>query len=158
MGGYELCHFGIKNQKWGVRRYQNLDGTYTEVGLLRRRKSGSVDLSKVSSKKINSVSSSGKSVIDSSHQLYSRRQQRKLDKLKAAREAEIDVELSQMDDKTLQQAVNRLNMERNYKSLKTADIKVGRSLIDDILDDAGSVLTIGASAATIALAIHQLRG
>lgn len=28
----ELYHYGIKNQKWGVRRYQNLDRTWTEEG------------------------------------------------------------------------------------------------------------------------------
>jgi ppGpp synthetase/RelA/SpoT-type nucleotidyltranferase len=27
-----LCHFGIKEQKWGVRNYQNYDGTLTEEG------------------------------------------------------------------------------------------------------------------------------
>lgn len=28
----ELTHWGIKGQKWGVRRYQNPDGTLTEAG------------------------------------------------------------------------------------------------------------------------------
>ena len=28
----ELYHHGIKGQKWGVRRYQNEDGTYTDQG------------------------------------------------------------------------------------------------------------------------------
>lgn len=28
----ELYHFGIKGQKWGIRRYQNEDGSYTELG------------------------------------------------------------------------------------------------------------------------------
>lgn len=30
-----LAHHGIKGQKWGVRRYQNADGSYTEAGLKR---------------------------------------------------------------------------------------------------------------------------
>lgn len=34
----ELYHYGIKGQKWGVRRYQNEDGSYTREGLKRRLK------------------------------------------------------------------------------------------------------------------------
>lgn len=33
-----LAHHGIKGQKWGIRRYQNKDGSYTEEG--KRHKSG----------------------------------------------------------------------------------------------------------------------
>lgn len=28
----ELYHHGIKNQKWGLRRYQNEDGSLTPLG------------------------------------------------------------------------------------------------------------------------------
>lgn len=31
-----LAHFGIKGMKWGVRRFQNKDGSYTAAGLKRR--------------------------------------------------------------------------------------------------------------------------
>lgn len=33
-----LCHYGRKEQKWGVRRYQNLDGSLTEEGRIRYSK------------------------------------------------------------------------------------------------------------------------
>lgn len=36
-GRMALCHSGVKGQKKGVRRYQNPDGTYTELGKERRR-------------------------------------------------------------------------------------------------------------------------
>ena len=36
-----ISHHGIKGQKWGVRRYQNSDGTLTEEGLIRYSKSKS---------------------------------------------------------------------------------------------------------------------
>ena len=34
----ELYHFGIKGQKWGVRRFQNPDGTLTAKGKKRLAK------------------------------------------------------------------------------------------------------------------------
>ena len=38
----ELYHFGIKGQKWGIRRYQNPDGTLTEAGKRRKDKEESL--------------------------------------------------------------------------------------------------------------------
>ena len=34
----ELYHWGIKGMRWGVRRYQNKDGTLTPAGKKRRSK------------------------------------------------------------------------------------------------------------------------
>lgn len=35
MNTNELYHYGVKGMKWGVRRYQNYDGSYTRAGLKR---------------------------------------------------------------------------------------------------------------------------
>lgn len=39
----ELYHHGIKGQKWGVRRFQNQDGSYTNTGMKRYGYDGSRD-------------------------------------------------------------------------------------------------------------------
>lgn len=33
----ELEHFGIKGMKWGVRRFQNEDGSYTDAGKKKKK-------------------------------------------------------------------------------------------------------------------------
>ena len=36
-GNFDLCHYGIKGQKWGIRRYQNPDGSLTSEGKQRMK-------------------------------------------------------------------------------------------------------------------------
>lgn len=38
-----ICHFGIKGMKWGIRRYQNKDGSLTSAGKKRYGDSSSND-------------------------------------------------------------------------------------------------------------------
>ena len=40
----ELCHHGILGQRWGIRRFQNKDGSLTEAG---KKKYGSEDYQRV---------------------------------------------------------------------------------------------------------------
>lgn len=46
----ELYHHGVKGMRWGVRRYQNYDGTYTKKGLARYNKAS--DKYEASKKKV----------------------------------------------------------------------------------------------------------
>lgn len=44
---YELYHYGTKGMRWGVRRYQNADGSLTEAGQKRLDKYKSKELEKI---------------------------------------------------------------------------------------------------------------
>ena len=50
-----LMHHGVQGQKWGVRRYQNPDGSWTSEGLMRRRESGNIRRNKPHTDDINEI-------------------------------------------------------------------------------------------------------
>lgn len=83
-----LEHHGIKGMRWGIRRFQNKDGSLTPAGRKRRASSDSYDSSNTNTtvkKKSGSESSSSKA--------------------------------KSMSDEDLRKAVNRLQMEKQYRDL-----------------------------------------
>ena len=139
----DLRHHGIKGMKWGVRRYQNNDGSLTSAGKKRYR-----------SDDYESALKRVKKADDTLNDIRKTRQEPK----KAAYEAEVRRKVSSMSDKELQQAVNRLNMEERYTQVMTQRNKLekGKSKVDQILDVAGSTLAGAATALSIMVAITQL--
>lgn len=58
----ELKHYGIKGQKWGVRRYQYADGTYTPAGK-KRYQSGQNSTAVLMSMKVKELTNSARTQI-----------------------------------------------------------------------------------------------
>ena len=143
MNADELKHYGIKGMKWGVRRFQNSDGSLTADG--KKRYSG--DNLKDIQKQVNQ----GKNVDDGVKKTKAKAAEKRTEK-------KIKDDLSQMSDKELRDIVNRLNMEERYMQvMKSRDVQVGKSKADKILDYAGTALTIGSSALSIMIAIKELQ-
>lgn len=79
-----------------------------------------------------------------------------LRKTAAQRKAQ-SLDLSGYSDADLRSYINRSNLERQYRDVIAGDFNTGRSKLDYLLEYGGSILAMGATAASIAVAIHNLR-
>ena len=138
-----LYHHGIKGQRWGVRRYQNEDGTLTDVG---KKRNESIKNNLNASKKLFESTSQ---TTKSSKQLY--------DQLGSFKTNKKTKDVSKMSDKELQEKVKRMNLERQYSDLSANQVARGHASVGTILDVAGSVLGVAGSAVGIALAIREFK-
>ena len=166
-----LQHWGIKGMKWGVRRYQNKDGTLTDAG--KKRYSRDIQDNK-SKKKDNRIDTSTPDprrwaredlertgrVIDTTSKIV--KQAQDVERNTSSKPTKKKLDLSNMTDKELSDRINREMLERRYNDLfaPEEELKVskGREAVRDALDVAGTVLGVAGSAVSLALAINQLKG
>lgn len=82
---------------------------------------------------------------------------RKTGRMKKEKRFAKEHNVSSMSNEELQREINRMNLERNYRQLKMEQMDTGRDRVADYLDVAGDILVGAASAATIMMAIHQIK-
>ena len=169
----DLRHHGIKGMKWGVRRFQNADGSLTAAG---RKRYGDGESSYDYGK-----DSSGRKVVRVGKESSTDNYENAIKKTKAAGDAvenirkfnndvkrtkdpamekRIRKSTEAMTDKELQQRVNRLNMEDNYTRMMMhrEQLKQGEDYVNKVLDVSAVALRGATTALTIALLVKQLKG
>ncbi len=172
----EIYHHGIKGQKWGVRRFQNADGTRTSAGKRRARQNDAGSMSdeelnsrvrrmnmekqynKLSKERANSKVEDTKRLLDATSATVKQAKKLNQESIDASRKRET-LDLSKMTDKQLRDRINRANLERQYNDMfarETVSISKGQRYVSKALDVGGDVLAIGSSALAIAVAIKEL--
>ena len=164
----ELYHWGVKGMHWGVRRYQNKDGSLTAAGQKRYERDQRENSGKKKGNKVGQADPNRwvkedlertKSLTDASRQMSSNLKQ--MNKISMDRKARNrpKMDLSSMSDKEMRDQINRAFLEKQYNDLfAPQNESKGRQYVNDILDSAGNILAVTGSALSIALAIKQLKG
>lgn len=172
MGMYEqhyLKHWGIKGMKWGVRRYQNKDGSLTELG--KKRMYGEMFDTEGKDPKergkytaephrwVKEDNEREKQVLDSTRQLTSNLKNATDASIRNTKNNRQKMDLSKMSDEQMRKEINRALLERQYNDMFAPQQSTkGRETASRILETTGNVLAIGSSALGIALAIKSLTG
>lgn len=125
-----LYHWGIPGMKWGVRR----DRTKEQIMIDKK----TYETGAATAKEYGNIAGLMRTRKEDRYSNVKRR------------------EAKEISDDDLKRIVNRLNMEQQYRNLTTKDVDVGKSRLEDILMMTGSLMTIAATGAGLALTIKQL--
>lgn len=148
-----LEHYGIKGQKWGIRRFQNKDGSLTKDGLKRYSDAASNAASKVGKavaeggKKLGEAA--GKAATAAKDKIVEkhaeRKEEKRIEKLmsKPIRKLTEEERIERMDRKMKEKEL--LSLEKNVRELDSSTMSKGRKFCEDLVTKVAipSVLSAG---------------
>ena len=161
-----LTHSGVRGMKWGVRRYQNSDGSLTEAGKKRYARDQRENAGKKKGNRVGEADPNRwikedlertRRLTDESSNLSNKL--KSINDSSARNKKRVKMDLSNMTDKEMRDQINRAFLEKQYNDMFAPQKSSrGREYVGKILETAGSVLAVTSSALGIALAIKDLKG
>ena len=136
----ELYHHGITGMKWGVRRYQNKDGSLTNAG--KRRYGTKANFEKVQAAKKAAAKANSKQAIArrkanertaSEVAKYRKKAGIKGEKPEDTKPKKPTVK--DMSDEELMAVINRKRLEQQYTQLNPEKVSMGKKFMNSLKDD-----------------------
>lgn len=129
----ELMHWGIKGMKWGIRRYQNKDGSLTPAG----RKRYAQEMAKLKEEE-----KIAKNKLRTQAKLNKLEEKRKeVEALKSGKPLPKTTQntskpsVKDMSDDELRRVVNRMMLEQQYSKLRPEQVSTGKKFVDKVMKD-----------------------
>lgn len=130
----ELTHWGIKGMRWGIRRYQNKDGTLTTAGKKRYAK----EMAKL--KEEERVAKNQQRTKAKLDKLEEKR--REIEAIKSGKPVPKPAEkqahktgIKDMSDEELRSVVTRLQLEQQYRQLRPEQVSAGKKFANKVMND-----------------------
>lgn len=121
-----LAHHGILGMKWGIRRYQNTDGSLTAAG--KKRYGGNT----YKEDRANDVIKAKKQAErDEKNRIKAENKA-----IRAERKKQLRLRRT-LSDKDLLEGIGRLEKEKKYKELLKEDLERGNKDVNDVLKQSG---------------------
>lgn len=173
MDNIELYHWGVQGMKWGVRRYQNKDGSLTKAGKKRYDKELAKTKAELKSVKEREKT---KAKIDKLNAMKADVENRKkalgdsdtIDKAKNSIKNHSEEKKSKkrtikdLSDAELQAKVDRLQLEKRYRDLMKESVpkesKKGKEFVSDVLDKSGKNIAIQLTTYVMGRGVNKVLG
>lgn len=143
----ELYHHGVKGQKWGVRRFQNKDGSLTLAGKKRalkmQNKYTELSNDKRYRDKHGNLTYAGRKKELKMKEKYSEltgKELRRFTPRTNKSTADKSQSISEMTNAEIQAKIDRIRLENTLKSLTPAQTSRGEKFINDLKDTALSMI------------------